>query len=161
VLPVPLDDGVGRPPGRRRPPGRYDERSRTASRALAVVLAVLFLGFLLAVVWSLYQRFAGDAVPLQVRGYEVRGTGAVVVEFDVTPPADGTAWCLVRARNRVGEEIGRQVVPVRPRGDGSAVRVRHELRTTDEAVTGEVTRCRPVPPPAGEPTAEPVGGVSP
>ncbi|HVM27424.1 MAG TPA: DUF4307 domain-containing protein [Mycobacteriales bacterium] len=152
MLPAPIED----PGGRRRPPGRYDQRSRAASRSLAVVLSVLFVAFLVSLSWLLYQRSGGEQVPLQLRGYELVGDDVVVVEFDVTPPADGTAWCLVRARQASGEEIGAEHVPVLPRPDGGAVRVRHELTVRGEAVTGEVPRCRPVPPPAGEPTAEPV-----
>jgi hypothetical protein len=157
VLPAPIDD----PTGRRRPAGRYDPPSRVVSRSVAVVLSVLFLGFLFALAWVLYLRFASDDVPFQLRGYEVVDDSLVIVEFDVTPPADGTAWCLVRARNAIGEEIGREFVPIEPVDGGDAVRVRHELAVTDEAVTGEVPRCRPVPPAAGEPTTAPAEPVSP
>jgi hypothetical protein len=141
------------PPDRRRPPGRYDEPPRLASRSLAVLLSVLFVGLLVAVAWALYQRSAADDVALQVRGFEVLGDDAVRVEFDVVPPAGGTAWCLVRAREAGGTEVGHVFVPVLPREDGEAVRVVHELATTERAVTGEVPRCRPVPPPADERTA--------
>ncbi len=157
MLPAPIDD----PSGRRRPPGRYDAPSRAVPRSLAVVLSVLFLAFLVAIAWTMYQRFGTGSLPLQVRGYEVLGDDAVRVEFDVTPPVDGTAWCLVRARNAAGEVIGREFVPVRPAADGGAVRVEHTIATTDLSVTGEVQRCRPDPPPAGEPTAEPAESVSP
>ena len=144
------------PPPRRRPPGRYDEPSRLASRSLAVLLSVLFVGLMLAVAWALYQRSAADDVALQERGFEVLGDDAVRVEFEVVPPPGGTAWCLVRARGATGAEVGHVFVPVLPRDDGRAVRVEQELATTDRAVTGEVPRCRPVGPPAGEPTAPPV-----
>jgi hypothetical protein len=154
---APLTD----PSGRRRPPGRYDAPSRVASRSLAVALGVLFLAFMLVLAWTLYQRFGTEQVQLRERGYDVVSDELVLVDFDVTPPPDGTAWCLVRARNAAGEEIGREFVPVAPLESGRSVRVQHALRTRDLAVTGEVPRCRPVPPPAGEPTAEPATPFAP
>ena len=143
------------PTTRRRPPGRYDTPSRTASRTVAVALAVLLGGFLLAVSWSLYQRYGTEQVPVQVLSFDVRGDDRVVVEFEVTPPADEDVWCYVRARNTRGEEVGRVFLRV-PEDGGQPVRVRHELTTTDRAVTGEVPRCRPTPPADGEPTADAV-----
>ncbi|HWH29183.1 MAG TPA: DUF4307 domain-containing protein, partial [Mycobacteriales bacterium] len=140
---------------RRRPPGRYDEPSRGLPRALAVLLTALFLGLLVAVAWVLYQRYGVDDVPVRPVGFQVLGDDAVRVEFEVTPPEGGTAWCLVRAREVGGTEVGRVFVPVRPRDDGGPVRVEHELDTTQRAVTGEVPRCLPSPPPADAPTADP------
>lgn len=146
---------VADPFPRRRPAGRYDEPSRRPARALAVLIALLFVGLLTAVVWSLYDRFGSDRLALQVRGYEVVSDRLVRVQFDVTPPDGGTAWCLVRARGRDGLEVGAEFVPVR--GDGPEVRVEHDLATTDRAVTGEVPRCSTSSPPDDAPTADPVG----
>lgn len=142
------------PSGRRRPPGRYDPPSRTLPRALAVLLGALFLGLLLAIAWLLYSRWAADDLPMRPRGFEVRSDREVVVEFEVTPPAGGEAWCLVRSRDEPGFEVGREFVRVPAGDDGDAVRVEHVLATTGRAVTGEVPRCVPSPPPDDEPTAE-------
>jgi hypothetical protein len=144
-------------PAPRRPPGRYDEPSRLGARTVAVLLGVLFLAFAVAITWWLYQRFGTDRVAVQVRTFSVLGDDRVRVEFDVTPPDGVTTWCLVRARNAAGEEVGREFVRVPPPDDagGRSVRVRHVLPTTDRPVTGEVQRCRPGPPPAGSPTANP------
>ena len=142
-------------PERRRPPGRYDDPPKGLARGLSVVVAVLFLGFLVAIAWSLYDRFGADGLLLRERGFEVQGDDAVRVEFEVSPPAGETVWCLVRARSAPGLEVGREFVPVR--GDGSVVRVDHTLETTDRAVSGEVPRCRDYAPADGEPVADPVG----
>jgi hypothetical protein len=141
------------PAVRRRPPGRYDEPSRAASRAVALLLTALAIAFAVAVVWVLYLRSTVD-VPFRSVGFAPQD-GAVRIDVEVTPDAGTTAWCLLRSRNGVGEEIGRVFVPVRGRSDGGTVLVQHLLPVTDEAVTGEVTRCRPTPPPAGSPTAAP------
>jgi hypothetical protein len=141
---------------RRRPPGRYDTPSRATSRTVAVVLAVLLGGFLLAVSWSLYQRYGTEQVPVRVLSFDVQSDERVVVEFEVTPPAGEQVWCYVRARNLPSEEVGRMFVRVPPSPGGGPVRVRHELATTDLAVTGEVPVCRPTAPAAGEPTADAV-----
>jgi hypothetical protein len=143
----------GGPPPRRRPPGRYDEPSRTAARALAVVLSLLFLGLLAAIALALYTRYGGTQVPLQPRGFAVLSDDAVRVDFTVTPPAGRTAWCLVRARGATGVEVGVAAVAVRrPAGSSGPVEASYELTTTARAVTGEVPRCSPDPPPPGVPT---------
>ena len=142
------------PSGRRRPPGRYDAPSRAVPRALAVLLGALFLGLLVAIAWVLYQRWGVDDVPVRPRGFEVLSDRRVVVEFEVTPPARGAAWCLVRSRDEPGVEVGRVFVRVPAAPDGGAVRVEQELETTGRAVTGEVPRCLPSPPPDDEPTVD-------
>ena len=151
------------PAPRRRPPGRYDEPTRLGSKVAAVTLAVLVLGFVALAGRQFWLRLTTEQVDLQVLAYEVVDDDAVRVEFDVTPPGE-RVWCLVRARNEAGAEVGREFVPVDPDGDGP-VRVRHLLPTTDLPVTGEVTRCLAKDPPAGEPTAPPAqgsgGGVDP
>ena len=140
---------------RRRPPGRYDEPSRAVPRAAAVLLTVLFLALMVALAWTLYQRYGVDDVPVRPTGFEVLGDDAVRVEFEVTPPDGGTAWCLVRARDEGGAEVGREFVRVPAREDGEPVRVEHVLPTTGLSVTGEVPRCLPRPPPDDAPTTDP------
>jgi Domain of unknown function (DUF4307) len=142
------------PTGRRRPPGRYDEPSRAVPRALAVLLGALFLGLLVALAFLLYSRWGTPDVPVRPRGFEVLSDTAVRVEFEVTPTAGGEAWCLVRSRGEQGQEVGRVFVRVPAADDGGVVRVDHVLTTSARAVTGEVPRCLPSPPPAEEPTAD-------
>jgi hypothetical protein len=131
----------GSRPARRRPPGRYDEPSRVASRALAVVLGVLFLGLVGAVAWTLFDRYGNPGVRYQVVGYST-GQDRVTVDFEVAAEQGREVTCVVRARNRAGAEVGRELVDIEPLTEQQrSVRVRHELRTTDVPVTGEVQRC--------------------
>jgi len=139
---------------RRRPPGRYDEPSRTEARAIAVLLSVLFVGLLAAVAFTLFTRYGSDRVTVQERGFTVLSDDAVRVRFAVTAPQSETAWCLVRARRADGAEVGAVYVPVTPEaGTSGPVEATHELSTTDRAVTGEVPRCTLSEPPTGTPTA--------
>ncbi len=136
---------------RRRPPGRYDEPSLLGQRVLAVLLGGMFVALVVSIVLAFYNRFATDEVRLQEIGFSVLSDDAVRVEFAVTftasAPPDATAFCTVRARNRVGSEIGRELVEVGPAAAGSArVVVAHVLATTDRAVTGEVDGCSLQPP---------------
>ena len=144
------------PAARRRPPGRYDEPARVGQKVTAVVLGCIFLGLVAAAAYAFWVRFSRDEVRVQVVGYAVQGDDAVRVDFTVETP-DERVWCLVRSRNEAGQEVGREFVAVDPDPDGT-VRVQHLLTTTDVPVTGEVTRCLPVDPPAGEPTAVPAQG---
>lgn len=137
------------PATRRRPPGRYDAPSRTAPRALAILLSVLFLGFLAAIAWYLFQRYGVERVPVQVRGFSVVSDSEVRVDFEVTPPPGEQVYCVVRARDATGAETGQEVVPVRSADNpDQPVVVRHELATAARAVTGEVPGCSLSPPPA-------------
>jgi hypothetical protein len=150
------------PPGRpqrRRPPGRYDEPSRSTARALAVVLVVLFAGLVATVTWTLYQRYGTPSTDVQVRGYSVLSDRAVRVDVDVAPPRGRTVYCLLRARDRYGAEVGRVFVPVT--GGTGSVRLHQVVPTTGRAVTGEVPQCTVAAPPSDEPTAAPQTGTSP
>lgn len=144
---------------RRRPPGRYDQPSRAAQRALAVVLGALFVGLVAAIMWTLYARYGTASVSAQVRGYQVLSDRAVRVEFEVTAPAGQTVYCLVRARDRAFADVGRLVVPVPVPGGGRA-RVQQELTTSARAVTGEVPLCRSQQP-TDEPLAPPASPLAP
>jgi hypothetical protein len=151
------------PPGRplrRRPPGRYDEPSRTTARALAVVLVVLFAGLVATITWTLFQRYGTPSTDVQVRGYSVLSDRAVRVDVDVAPPRGRTVFCLLRARDRHGVEVGRVFVPVTG-GTGGSVRLRQVVPTTGRAVTGEAPQCTVAAPPPDEPTAAPQTPPSP
>ena len=151
-----MPDAAAGPPQRRRPPGRYDEPSRTAARLLAVLLALLFVAVLAGVGVALFNRYGTAQLALRERGFEVQSDQAVRVDFSVSPPPGETAWCLVRARSASGVEVGAQYVPVRqPAASQEAVRTSSTLPTTERAVTGEVPRCALAQPPAEAPTAQP------
>ena len=139
---------------RRRPPGRYDPPSRVAPRALAVVLALLFLALLAAVAAAFYERWAAEGVRARVIAFDVVSESRVRIDLEVTKPAGSRAYCIVRSRGADGAEVGRDVVVVDAVGSSEeVVRREHDLRTTARAVTGEVGRCRaePIPPPREAP----------
>ena len=151
-----MSTAVPAPPPRRRPPGRYDEPSRTTARVIAVLLSLLFVAVLAAVAVALYNRYGTEQLALRERGFAVQSDRAVRVDFSVSPPPGETAWCIVRARGASGVEVGAQFVPVRqPAASQQPVVVSSTLPTTARAVTGEVPRCALAPPPEGEPTAQP------
>ena len=141
------------PAARRRPPGRYDPPSRLASRALAVLLSVLFFAFVGALAFALFQRFGGDDVRAQVVRYDVRSASAVRIDLRVTKPAGSPAYCIVRSRGRDGAEVGREVVVVDDDGsDQEVLRVSHVLATRARAVSGEAGRCSASPIPSLSPS---------
>lgn len=80
----------------RVPPGRYDPPSRFGARVLAMLLGALVLALVVAAVWMLYQRFGSSQVRANVRTFTVVSDTLVQVDFDVVPPADRPAYCLVR-----------------------------------------------------------------
>lgn len=132
----------------RVPPGRYDPPSRFGARVLAMLLGALVLALVVAAVWMLYQRFGSSQVRANVRTFTVVSDTLVQVDFDVVPPADRPAYCLVRARDASGAEAGRTFVTVPPAQQGRrVVTVSSQLTTRSRAVTGEVTRCLLTPPP--------------
>lgn len=139
---------------RRRPDGRYDPPSQLVGRAFAVVLSVLFIGLLGAIGYFLYDRYGSDRVRARVIDFQVLSDTTVRIDVEVLKQAGGQAYCLVRSRGSSGAEVGRDVVVVDAVGTSEkVVRVEHELRTSERAVTGEVGRCTDVPIP--EPSARP------
>jgi hypothetical protein len=67
----------------------------------------------------------------------------VVVTFTVRLPAEGTAKCVVRARDETGVEAGRDEIIVKAGPDPAKTVVSHRLVTRARPVTGEVQGCRP------------------
>ena len=134
---------------RRRPEGRYDPPSQLVGRTFAVVLRVLFLGLLGSIAYFLYDRYGSDRVRARVIDFQVLSDTSVVIDVEVLKQEGGRAYCLVRSRGRSGAEVGRDVVVVDAVGTPKrVVRLEHELRTSERAVTGEVGRCTDVPIPS-------------
>ncbi len=134
------------PAARRRPPGRYDEPSLVGQRVLAVVLAVLFVGLLLAIGSALYNRLTGEQVRGQVISFDVTSDTRVVLDVEVSKTKGGTAYCVIRARGRDGREVGRDVAVLDATGTPRrTARGTFTLSTSARAVTGELGGCRTKP----------------
>ena len=137
---------------RRLPEGRYDAPSRLVGRVFAVVLGVLFVGLMVAIVFALYTRYAGDRVQARVIDFQVLSDDTVRIDLEVLKPEGSRAYCFVRSRGIDGAEVGREVVEVDTRGTADrTVRIEHDLRTTARAITGEAGRCSAAPIPTRSP----------
>jgi len=131
------------PTPRRRPSGRYDKPSLTGQRVLAVLLAVLFIGVLVAVFLLLYSRFiSGTDVRGRVLAYSVTSDSEVVVTVEVSKAAGGKAYCVIRSRGADGAEVGRDVAVLDALGtDQREARGEFTLSTTGRGITGELGQC--------------------
>lgn len=126
---------------RELPAGRYGSRSggKLPRWAYATVLAGGIIGGLaLAIV--LYVMFGSQPIDGKQTSYIVLNDGAVQVNVDVTRQTpDRPAMCIVRARSKDGDEVGRKEVYVAPGSD--TVTLTTVLRTSKRPVTGEVDVC--------------------
>ncbi|GAB7040461.1 MULTISPECIES: DUF4307 domain-containing protein [Catenuloplanes] len=126
------------------PAGRYgrrrEQRRRRPWLVVAALAVVLVIGVMIA--YSEYQKYGDPAYDAEVISYtDVTDTG-IVVHFRVNVPADGSATCGVRARNRAGATVGSEEVRVNGARGGEPVTVDHRLTTTERPFIGEVLRCR-------------------
>ena len=127
---------------RRRPPGRYDEPSLVGQRFLAVLLAALVVGLLVAIGSFLYDRATGVQVRGQVRTFDIRSDREVVMELEAAKPAGEKAYCVIRARGAKGLEVGRDIAVLDAEGTADrVVRGSFVLATTERAVTAELAGC--------------------
>ncbi len=131
-------------PGPQFPAGRYGRRRepRRASRWVLAVLftAVLGVGVMIAV--NMYGKYGENAYTATVESYSGVTDEQIVVTFRLYKPAGKAATCIVRARTRSGEEVGRAEVPVPSGGpDATDVAVTYTLATSRRPVIGEVFGC--------------------
>jgi hypothetical protein len=113
-------------------------RKRTLSehQKYALIALALVLGTLAS---YLVFRNSEQAIQSANGNFQVTSNTSVIVSFEVDKPVSWTVTCAVRARNAIGEEIGRHPVTI---GPGKHVnKVTYTLTTTDRAVTGEVEDC--------------------
>jgi hypothetical protein len=94
-----------------------------------------------------YTRFADPPVSGEGTGYSIVDGSTVDVSFTVTrnDPAKAVA-CVVRARSRAGDEIGRREVLIPP-GDSQQTSVESRVKTTGPPAIGEVFGCTTSVPP--------------
>ena len=131
-------------PARRHPPGRYDGPSLLGQRVLAVLMTALLLALLVAGGSFLWSRTTGEQIRGTVRTFDVRSDDEVEMQLEVTKTAGAAAYCVVRARDRTGVEVGRDVAVVDAEGTADElVRRTVVLATTARSVTAEVAGCTP------------------
>lgn len=116
---------------------RYgSKRTLSQNQKYALITVALLLGTLAS-----YLVFRNSEQKIQSANgdFQVISKTSVIVDFEVDKPKSWTVTCAVRARNAIGEEIGRAPVTI---GPGKHVnKVTYTLTTTDRAVTGEVEDC--------------------
>ncbi len=125
------------------PPGRYGRRRERRRRPwVAAVLAgvVLVAGALMA--YRLYRQYGDPTYQAEVIRYTDIADTQVVIDFQVTVPAGGSAVCAVRARAYDGAEVGRGEVAVRAEPGQTRAVASHTLPTRARPFIGEVVRCR-------------------
>ncbi|MET7748857.1 DUF4307 domain-containing protein [Micromonospora sp. NPDC005367] len=128
------------------PPGRYGRRrepGRRRSKAPAVLALVVLLAVLGVISVRLYRQYGDPNYDAQVITYTDITDKQVRLDFQVTVPSGGSAVCLLRARDRAGNEVAREEVTVTAPPGEKHVTVQHRLSTTGRAFIGEVLRCRP------------------
>jgi Domain of unknown function (DUF4307) len=127
------------------PPGRYGRRrafrptprwvTLVAAAAVAVVAALAGV--------TLFRAYGERDYAASVTAFTDITDTQVVVTFTVRLPAEGTAKCVVRARDASGAEAGREEITVKAGPDPGRTVLSHRLVTRTRPVTGEVQGCRP------------------
>lgn len=122
------------------PPGRYGRRREPRQRrpVLLALVALVALAAVVGITVKLFQQYGNpQAAATVTRFYDITDTG-ISVDFVVNKGDDELATCLVRARDKGGDEVGAANVEA---GEGEAVTVTYRLATKGRPVTVEVVRC--------------------
>lgn len=141
--PIPATSGGEPVPARVRPAERYgdDRRGWPPLKIIAMAsLALAFVGGVMAIGW----RLSNPPFTVQLRAYEVQDNRNVEVTYLVrTKDPANSVTCVVRARDREGNEVGR-TTKVSATGRAEQI-LQVNLRTSARAVLGEVVECRITP----------------
>jgi uncharacterized protein DUF4307 len=127
------------------PPGRYGRRREPGRTPRWVTVAIAATLAVLAAVAgvNLYKAYGERDYSASVTAFADITDTQVVVTFTIRLPAEGTAKCVVRARDETGVEAGREEITVKAGPDPARTMVSHRLVTRTRPVTGEVQGCRP------------------
>ena len=127
------------------PPGRYGRRRepRRTPRWVTAVIAVALAGLTGLAGVTLFKAYGERDYSASVTAFADVTDTQVVVTFTIRLPVEGTAKCVVRARDETGVEAGREEIIVKAGPDPARTVVSHRLVTRTRPVTGEVQGCRP------------------
>ena len=97
------------------PPGRYGRRRepRRTPRWVIAVMAVALAGLTGLAGVTLFKAYGERDYSASVTAFAEITDTQVVVTFMVRLPAEGTAKCVVRARDETGVEAGREEIIVK------------------------------------------------
>jgi hypothetical protein len=125
------------------PAGRYGRRREGSRRRWpSIVITALFAVGIVALSVQFYNKFGeGDYDP-QIIGWSDPTPAELVIQFRVLVPEDGSATCMLRARDYDGFEVGRRSVTVTGKPGGGSVEVSESVPTKSQASVGDVMGCR-------------------
>lgn len=126
------------------PADRYatdDRGSRLTGKIVAVFLALLVGGLMVAGVYTMYQLNATPAISGEATGVEVIDDSRVDLTFTVTRDEPGTpAYCIIRAQEQSKGELGRREVYVPP-SESATIQIDASIFTTERAFIADVYGC--------------------
>ena len=126
------------------PVDRYatdDRGSRLTGKIVAVFLALLVGGLMVAGVYTMYQLNATPAISGEATGVEVIDDSRVDLTFTVTRDEPGTpAYCIIRAQEQSKGELGRREVYVPP-SESATIQIDASIFTTERAFIADVYGC--------------------
>ncbi|WP_168582180.1 DUF4307 domain-containing protein [Gephyromycinifex aptenodytis] len=111
-----------------------------ARRRMWVFGTLAILGGIGIVVWFVLAASIGKPLWGDL-AYDVKDARTVIVKYQLTRPTDRTVVCLVEAKEVNHGTVGR-VEDVIPPGPQARVVRTVAVRTTSEAVIGQVRTCR-------------------
>lgn len=130
---------------RRRPAGRYGKASTNSGvlpgRILAVVLVVLVVGLLVAAGGFLYEKLTSESIDGDVVASDVASDSVTTATVDIhrsSPDQEG--YCILRAKEYSGAEVGRAEVYLPPGGD--TTRAKADIATTARGYVSDIYGCQ-------------------
>lgn len=121
--------------------GDADRGSRVMGKVIAVVLALLVGGLLVAGVYTMWRLNQTPDITGEAIGVEVVDDTRVDLSFTVTREEPGTpAYCIIRAQEESKGELGRREVYVPP-SENNTIQIDASVFTTGRAFVADVYGC--------------------
>lgn len=125
-----------------RPSDRYpDERDPARTRLIGIIGLVVVVILGVGIAWLGYDKFARQPVTGTTAGYQVISDSTIEVQVTVTRTDPSVpVSCVIYAKDKAANEIGRREFYVAPSAD-TVVVVTSEVRTTEPPAVGDVFGC--------------------